>query len=177
MTEKEKLVKQIMDLLEGSYTKKSMMYKTTKLALRKLTGNELSGLYSMLLCQVKTKTLLEHSKIGKGLNPRMFRLPKKEDIVFVLPMNETDVDSITLGIKLADIDSPVRVRWIRTIKHGFEIHMILEIEGYQWHTERVNDKDQAIDFWNALKDLEFNARQAEVERRREVAALYINNNV
>jgi hypothetical protein len=56
---KENYVSQCMDLLEGSYTSESEVFKKVERGLHKLSKDELSGLYSMLLCEVKLKTKAE----------------------------------------------------------------------------------------------------------------------
>ena len=48
-------VQQCMDLLEGNYTEESVAYAKVWKALFKLTKEELSSLYAMLLCEVKVK--------------------------------------------------------------------------------------------------------------------------
>lgn len=52
---KEQQISNIMDMLEGNYTSSSGVYGVVKKALSKLTLAELSGLYSMLLCEIKIK--------------------------------------------------------------------------------------------------------------------------
>lgn len=50
-------VAKVMDMLEGSYTSQSAGYKIVEKGMYKLTNQELSTLYAMLLCEIKVTPL------------------------------------------------------------------------------------------------------------------------
>jgi hypothetical protein len=57
MTEKEKRIQECMDLLEGSYTRESVVFQTVEKGLKKMSLEEIGGVYSMLLTRVKVKKI------------------------------------------------------------------------------------------------------------------------
>lgn len=46
---KNELIKDIMDILDRNYTKESVIYNKVKMVFNRLTKNELSGLYCMII--------------------------------------------------------------------------------------------------------------------------------